>query len=140
LIIRGHNGNPTLGGFASSRFHRPPFGLGLSEPSIHAIMTIRKIEEDVKMWELSPRMDLLGDLAENEAYLAAREGDTYLLYFTKGGSVTLDLTGYLKKFSLRWISIRDARWGKVQPLQGGTILAVEAPHDQGSVAMISLRR
>jgi hypothetical protein len=129
-----------LGGFASSRFHRPPAGLGLSERCIQAIKTIRKIEEYVKMWELSPRMDLLDDLAENQAYLAAREGDTYLVYFTKGGSAKLDLTRYPKKFSLRWISVGNAAWGKVKQLEGGKVVTLEAPDDQGTIAMISLRR
>src|SRR3546814_15038817 len=48
-----------LGGFAGSRFHRPPSGLGLSPLSASCIQTMRKIEDIVKMWNMAPHMELL---------------------------------------------------------------------------------
>src|SRR5690606_10095912 len=92
-----------LNGFASVRFHRPPSGLGLSGPSIHAIQTVRKIESVVSFWDLQPKMDLLSDTEENEAYIAALPGDYYVVYFTGDGEVRLDLRDHDGKFQLRWI-------------------------------------
>jgi hypothetical protein len=80
-----------LGGFASSRFHRPPSGLGLSQTSINCIKTIRKIEEKVKIWDIMPRMDLLKSDADNFAYLSAQEREVYVIYFTGTGKTSLDL-------------------------------------------------
>ena len=124
------------GGFASSRFHRPPSGLGLSDPSIHAIKTIRKIEGHVRFWNVIPRMDLLKDVEQNEAYLAAREGESYLVYFTKGGSVSLDLRGHRGKLRLKWITIRDSSWSKTRTLKGGAVVSLEAPHAEGCVGVL----
>jgi hypothetical protein len=45
--------------------------------------TIREVEELGKMWDIEPRMDLLKVSEGNTAYLAAREGEEYVLYFPK---------------------------------------------------------
>lgn len=74
-----------LGGFASSRFHRPPHGLGLSHWPMQSIKTLRKIEEKVKFWNLKPLMEGLSDREENEAYLIGKAGESYLLYFPAEG-------------------------------------------------------
>ncbi len=115
------------GGFASSRFHRPSSGLGLSPLSINCIKTIRMIEEKVKMWEMEPRMDLLGDADDNEAYLAAKEGEAYVIFFTDGGKVSLDLTKTDHLFSLRWIQISNPVWSEDVKINGGKIAAISAP-------------
>jgi hypothetical protein len=126
-----------IGGYASSRFHRPTHGLGLSEPSINSIRTIRKIEEHVKMWEINPRMDLLGDLEENLAYLSAKEGEKYVVYFTKAGKVNLNLTGQNHPFSLRWINIDTGEWAKTEEITGGRSLELEATNEKGSLAVLT---
>jgi hypothetical protein len=126
-----------LGGFASSRFHRPPAGLGLSELSINSIKTIRKIEEYVKMWEISPRMDLLGDVEENLAYLAANEGEKYVIYFTKAGKVNLNLTGRNHAFTIRWINVDTAEWEKTEEIKGGSSIDLEAVNEKGSFAVLT---
>jgi hypothetical protein len=125
-----------LGGFASSRFHRPTGGLGLSEPSINCIRTIRKIEEHVKMWEIVPRMDLIGNVEENLAYIAAREGEKYLVYFTKDGSVNLNLAGHNHTFTLRWINVDTAEWSKSEEITGGGHFELTAVNPKGSIAML----
>ncbi len=125
-----------IGGFASSRFHRPPSGLGLSTPSINAIRTVRNIESHLKFWDLSVCMDLLSDVEENEAYATGATGKGYVVYFTKGGRVSLDLTGDASRYKLRWITITDASWSKVQKVKGGERLALKAPVDTGCVAVL----
>jgi hypothetical protein len=108
-----------LGGFASSRFHRPPAGLGMSQIAINSIKTIRKIEELVKMWEITPRMDLLINIGENTAYLSANEGEKYVVYFPKGGQATLNLSNADGQYIVRWIHTDDAEWGTTKTIQGG---------------------
>jgi hypothetical protein len=101
-----------LGGFASSRFHRPPSGLGLSKTSINCLQTIRKIEEKVKMWDIKPHTDLIRTDYQNVAYLSAREGEAYVIYFTGNGKVSVDLGSNMDFFELVWIPVESAEWGK----------------------------
>lgn len=125
-----------LGGFATSRFHRPPAGLGLSSPSIKAIKAIRKLEEKVKMWEIVPRMDLLSENEKNEAYLAAKEGEKYVIYFPREGEVTLDLNLNDDDFELYWFDIVNEKWMEKEPFSEGEKLTLVPPMETGSFAVI----
>jgi len=123
------------GGFASSRFHRPVHGLGLSTASINCLKTVREIETLVKFWEITPRMDLLIDNEQGEAYLAAKEGAYYLIYFTGAGNVKLDLSRYHGKFTLKWIDIQTARWIAEEEKTAGKILDVSSRGNAGCIAL-----
>ena len=129
-----------LGGFASSRFHRPPAGQGLNNYSINCIKTIRKIEEYVKFWDIVPRMDLLNVKDDNLAYLSAREGEEYVVYFTGVGSVELDLTGFDHLFTVRWIDAGNALWSEPFDINGGTVVELNAVYENGSIALIKRAR
>ncbi len=125
-----------LGGFASSRFHRPVAGLGLGQPAVNSIKTIRKLEELVKMWEVSPQMDLLRNADENEAYLAAEDGEKYVIYFPKSGNVNLDLSQHPYEFTVRWLVTDDAQWATGDTIQGGDLVELESYGETGSIAVI----
>jgi hypothetical protein len=84
-------------------------------------------------------MDLLSDRETDEAYLAARPGEKYLLYFTDGGSVTLDLTDHSRTFDLRWINVSTGDWGQTTTLKGGSKVNISAPGKSGWVATIVRR-
>lgn len=116
-----------IGGVASARFHRPDSGLGLSEPAKAAIQAARKLESIVRLWDVEPANQLLSDRAENEAYLAARPGVAYALYFTNGGSVGLNLKDAPGRFEIRWIDIATGQWGKREQLDGGGVATLTAP-------------
>jgi len=118
-----------LGGSASSRFHRPTAGIGLNETAQACIRSARKVEELVRFWDLDPHMELLNDRGENEAYLAAKPGEAYVLFLCNGGSVTLDLSGQDGAFSGRWIDVGTGEWGDDFHLAGGAGGRVSAPGD-----------
>jgi hypothetical protein len=125
-----------IGGAASSRFHRPTSGIGLNEISQACLRSARKVETLVKFWDVEPRMDLLQDRDENEAYLAAKPGEQYVLFITDGGSVGLDLTGHDRSFTARWIDISTGEWAGEMKLAGGGIVSVAAPGKGPWVAAI----
>jgi len=125
-----------IGGTASSRFHRPTAGLGLSNKAKGAITAARKLETMMKMWELTPNNNLLSNRASDEAYLAAQPGEKYALYFTNGGSVGLNLTGHPGSYLLRWINIQTGNWGSEQTLTGGSTVTINAPSSGHWVAGI----
>ena len=125
-----------IGGAASARFHRPAAGLGLSELSMATVKAAREVEKTVKFWELQPGNNLLSNREEDEAYLASKPGETYVLFFTDGGEVGLDLTGFDYDFNLKWINIQT---GKAQPesvIEGGKILQLQAPEKLEWVAVL----
>ncbi|MFC4870858.1 putative collagen-binding domain-containing protein [Negadavirga shengliensis] len=124
-----------LGGFASSRFHRPPHGLGMSELSINAIKTIRKVEEKVKMWEVEPQMELLTDLSPNEAYVAAKAGEKYIVFFPQEGEVSLNMAEASGNFELSWIDATTGEWLAVEEIAAGEI-SLSPPVDHGSIGVM----
>lgn len=128
-----------VGGFASSRFHRPPSGLGLSGPSMGSIQAIREIESLIKFWEVRPRMDLLLENDRNEAYLTAREGENYLVYFTDGGQVKLNLSGEKGRYVLRWIKATRGEWERRKVVKAGSQLELRAPGKEGWFAVLTKR-
>jgi len=129
-----------IGGAAAARFHRPPSGLGLSEPSIAAIQAARKLESIIELWDVDPANELLSQREENEAYLAAAPGRAYALYFTDGGAVGLDLREQPGTYVLRWISVGSGRWGGTATLSGGRIVPIETPAAGGWVAAVVRRQ
>ncbi len=116
-----------IGGAASARFHRPDSGLGLSKPAAKTVRSARMLESLVRLWDVEPANHLLADRSENEAYLAAAPPRAYVLYFTDGGSVKLDLGAVKGRLEARWIEIGAARWGKSETIEGGRSRTVTAP-------------
>ena len=133
-----------LAGSASSRFHRPASGNGLNERATACIKAARELENIIKFWDIEPHMELLSDREPNEAYLAAKPGEQYALYFTHGGSVGLDLSGVNGTFRLKWISITEGIlfeeanvWFPEVTIQGGSVVSITAPFKGGWVAAIT---
>ncbi len=124
-------GRNLIGGSASARHHRPPHGNGLNDKAKGVIKASRKVEELVKFWEVEPNMGLLSDREENEAYIAAKEGVHYILYFPKAGIAKLDLTPYSYEFTGNWINTASGEWGEKFTVQGGSAGEISAPDDKG---------
>ncbi len=135
-----------LGGSAGVRFHRPNAGNGLNDYAKASIKAARILEGKVRLWNLSPHMELLSDRETNEAYLAAKPGRDYVVYFTDGGSVGLDLSTARGVFGITWISVsqgittRTSAVGGYTPMpdtiQGGRVVTLSAPYQGGWLAVL----
>lgn len=123
-------------GSASARFHRDGGGTGLQEISQASIAAARRVEFLVKFWDVEPRNDLLSERDENEAYLAADPGESYIVYFTDGGSIGLDLSKAPGEFALHWIRLADGDVAGVGQVEGGSVVSISAPGKGGYVAAI----
>ncbi|SFZ89468.1 hypothetical protein SAMN05428642_101305 [Flaviramulus basaltis] len=126
-----------VGGLASSRFHRPTSGLGLSRISINCIKSVRMVEEKVKFWDLRPNMKLLLDCDYDEAYLTANPDKSYLVYFTGKGSVDLDLSQVSGSFRMYSINIQNASWAKSTEVKGKQILKLTSEYENGSFIILT---
>ncbi len=125
-----------IGGSAMCRFHRPGAGIGLNALAQACVRSARLAETAVKFWTVAPRMDMLRQRETDEAYLAADPGQAYLLYFTDGGSVELDLRNAPGAFVLKWIDIYKGKWAGEREVDGGAWLDVTAPGEEGWVAVV----
>ncbi|MDA0745830.1 MAG: DUF6298 domain-containing protein [bacterium] len=135
-----------IGGSASSRCHRPDSGNGLNDLAKASIKAARILEDRIKFWEITPQMNLLSDRETNEAYLAAKPGEKYALYFTNGGSVKLDLSNAPGTFNITWISVSMGQITQTAAalgyrpmdttIEGGNIVPLSAPYKGGWVAAI----
>lgn len=126
-----------LGGAATARFHRPPSGLGLSDLSMNCVKVAREIEKVTKYWDLEANNDLLTNREENEAYLASKQGEAYVLFFTDGGEVGLDLTNFDKEFNVKWFDIRNGETRSEESIEGGKVVSLKAPGNLEWVAVIN---
>lgn len=125
-----------LGGVASARFHRPPSGLGLSELTMALVKASRAIEKKVKFWEVEPNNDLLSEREENEAYLAAKQGEAYVVFFPDEGEVGLKLSVRNKGFTLKWMNVREGEWHSEKELKSGGIVKLKTPGSNEWVAVV----
>jgi len=125
-----------IGGAASCRFHRPPAGIGLNDVAKACIQSARKIESLVPLWHVRPAMGLLRDRSTDEAYLAADPGRKYVLYFTDGGAVGLDLRKTSPAYRLRWVNIATGQWQGRDTIRGGRVVKISAPGKGAWVAAI----
>jgi hypothetical protein len=129
-----------IGGAASCRFHRPGAGIGLNDVAKACITSARKVESEIKFWDVTPRMDLLSGREPDEAYLAAKPGEYYIVYFTDGGEVGLDLSEHDVPFVLQWVSVATGDSDTRSIIRGGTSTKIEAPGMGGWVATINRER
>jgi hypothetical protein len=128
-----------IAGSASCRFHRPTSGIGLNETARACIKAGRKIESLIRFWDVEPHIELLSGRQDDEAYLAAKPGEQYVLFFTDGGSVGLDLKACPGTFALRWVNIRTGDWGPKTGVKGGKTVAIKAPGEGPWVAAITTK-
>lgn len=114
-----------IAGAAACRFHRPGAGIGLNDAAKACIRAARLIEARIPLWTVKARPDLLSDREENAAYLAARPGEAYVLYFPGEGAVTLDLSEAPGDYVVTWIDVAKGELGPDQPrIRGGAPLPI----------------
>ena len=124
-----------FGGLASSRFHRPPSGLGLNEIAQAHIQSMRMLTDEISIFECEPHNDLLGNRSWNEAYCTANPGLAYGVFYPDGGDVLLDASAVgTGTVAVRWLDIRERRWtGEAIPVPvaaDGTVRLV-TPTEEG---------
>lgn len=100
-----------FGGFASSRFHRPSSGLGLSEIAQKHITSMRMLTDKLDIFSCEPNNELLKNRSWNEAYCTAISGKQYAVFFCDGGHVLLDVSAAGDaRLTIRWLDIRNCQW------------------------------
>jgi hypothetical protein len=128
-----------LGGLASSRFHRPQAGLGLSSIVQAHIRSMRLFAEELDIFRSEPHNDLLANRSWNEAYCTARPGAEYGVFFPDGGNVLLDVSATEAPLTARWLEIRACRWTgprRVIQREGPSQVRLVTPREEGYWAVV----
>jgi len=124
-----------FGGLASSRFHRPPAGLGLNEIAQAHIKSLRMFTDQMEITSCEPHNDLLGNRSWNEAYCTANPGIEYGVFFTDGGNVLLNVSdaGNMP-LPVRWLDTRTRQWSDKATAgerEDGGFLRLVTPTEEG---------
>jgi len=136
-----------FGGLASSRFHRPPSGLGLNKIAQSHIKSMRMLTSEMNIFKCEPHNDLLQNRSWNEAYCTANPGFEYAVFFPDGGDVLLDVSAANGKLlDIRWLDIRKSRWidetsDSSEKTWNGKFLRLKTPTEEGYwAALVKTRR
>ncbi len=129
-----------FGGLASSRFHRPPAGLGLSEIPQSHLKSMRMFTTTLDIFSCKPDNALLNNRSWNEAYCTANPGVQYAVFFPDGGNINLDVSAASgKSFNVRWFDIRSSSWmdeNKVEAFSAQGWLPLITPCEEGYWAVL----
>jgi hypothetical protein len=125
-----------LAGAASMRFHRPDSGLGLNDKAVASIRAARRLESLVPLLSVQPANEHLSDRTANEAYVAARKGIAYVVYFPAGGEVVLDVSDAKGSLTAHWINIETGNPGPQQRLSAADRITISPPGKGNWVAAI----
>lgn len=126
-----------FGGLASSRFHRPPSGLGLGEIAQGHIRSMRVLTDEMHIFSCKPHNEFLQNRSWNEAYCTANPGTEYAVFFPDGGDVRLDVSAAAgRPLTLRWLDIRRSRWtaeraGDALTVDAAGFLRLVTPTEEG---------
>ena len=101
-------------GCASTRFHRPTCGLGLTEISQQTVKAAHVFFNTFNIFESQSQPGLLSDRDWNEAYCLANPGVEYALYFPKGGQVELEIENSKRNMFINWFNPFTATFVKTE--------------------------
>lgn len=132
-----------IGGAATSRFHRPPGGLGLNEEAQTHLKSLRMWLEAYDIFTGRPDgsqsygggHSLLTDRDWEEAYCNYREGRQYAVYFRDGGEVGLKTPP--GQWALRWLDISRSRWLDSKTVASEGEIRLKTPGEGYWLALLS---
>jgi hypothetical protein len=131
-----------IGGSASSRFHRPTWGIGLNELAQTHIRSMRLLMRDLDIFRCTPDSEskLLKSREANEAYLTCIAGEQYAVYFPDGGAVDLEFSEVKDSFSMKWLDIANTKWQPAETVKGGSSIPLRTPGSGHWLALLTRKK
>jgi len=116
-------------GCASTRFHRPPSGIGLNSTAQLMIKAARIFTSTFDIFSCKPRPDLLTRHKGN-AYCLANPGKVYAVYFSRGGEALLKVENRDLKLKLRWFDPISSRFLNSIPISEENHVHLKTPTEE----------
>lgn len=126
-----------IGGASSARFHRPPWGIGLNESAQAHVRSAVMFAGKMNIFEAKPDNDSLLEIVSGSAWLLAKPGMQYAVYFANEGSVRLqiDVTNNL---TVKWLEIDNSKWHSVYVEMVNSTILLETPGVGHWIALIEV--
>ncbi len=127
-----------LAGAASSRFHRPGGGVGLTERTAKHLTSARMLMAEHNIFGAAPDMhhSLLSNRLNNEAFCNYIDGESYIVYFPYGGDVSLDLSKQPGRFLVKWLQADTAKFISTTEITGGQTIDLACPVGQHTIVLV----
>ena len=116
-----------LGGLASSRFHRPPGGIGLNPKAQANLRSMRSVLDRIDPFRCEPHNELLEERENNEAYCFANPSLEYVIYFPRKGEVKLRLPDGDGPWNVQWLDNLNSKWKAKERIQGAEVITLSCP-------------
>ena len=126
-----------LGGTSSARFHRPPWGIGLSEDALAHVKSMVMFAERMDVFSALPAQNLLENREAGSAWLLANPGVQYAVYFPAGGSVEL-VTGETAGAAVSWLNIAQSVWQEGEITLQNRRVQLNTPGDGHWIALVEI--
>ncbi len=122
-------------GCASTRFHRPPSGIGLNEQAQAIVKSLREATDKIDWFEATLSQELLGDREENEAYCRSSDRE-FAIYFSDGGEVSLEV-GQASMTAIEWVDVLNNEWKEPASLDADNEkISIQTPGQGDWIAII----
>jgi hypothetical protein len=127
-----------LGGTSSTRFHRPPWGIGLNEIAQAHVKSASMFVSEMNIFKAIPSNHLLLNREFNSVYAIANPGHQYAVYFPKGGNAELQFKESENDILIRWLDLSSSTWIEDEYLQTSDVLSFSAPDKSNWIAIITI--
>ncbi len=124
-------------GAATSRFHRPTAGMGLSKISMAHINSMRMLTDELDIFTSKPyntHLDEEGD--EKEVYCLAGEGGKYAVVFFDSTDYNIDISFATEGVQVKWLDIISSKWLKQEGYGNEDKVLLSPPGNGFWVALI----
>lgn len=125
-----------LSGGAAYYLQLPSANKAFHNLTCNTIRAIRKAGTLTSFHKLRPAMNLLYQSRQNKAFMAAKAGRCYVIYFSDGGEVKLDLQQHRYYYMLHFINTKTGKWGDKIKIMGGKKTKIITPNADGWLAVI----
>ncbi len=125
-----------IGGVSAVRFHRPPWGIGLSETAQAHVRSAGMFAERMDIFSAEPRLDLLAERETNSAWLMANPGVQYAVYFSHEGRVGITVDEGTE-LTLEWLDLESSRWQEGEMIQSDGVISLSTPTDGHWIALLT---
>ncbi len=123
-------------GSASARFHRPTSGQGLNETAQRVIQATRNMITEMDFFNGEPLDQIIIDKTPNEAYCRGIYGKEYVVYFTDGGEIVVNLDLKQQKGFIRWYAVDGGKWEDEEVITSGEGVIIKCPGNGNWLAFI----